>query len=59
MPLRRFMTSVYHEVMKRITVDLDEGLFERLRRAAFDRREPMSEIVREALEKVLPQDGEQ
>ncbi len=40
--------------MKRITVDLDEGLFEQLRRAAFERREPMAEIVRDALGKLLP-----
>ena len=39
--------------MKRITVDLEEAQFERLRKAAFDRREPMSAIIREALAKEL------
>jgi len=36
--------------MKRITVDLEEPLYERLRKAAFDRHEPVSAAIREALE---------
>lgn len=45
--------------MKRITVDLDEHLFEQLRKAAFDRHQSMSDIVREALEKTLAPEGGQ
>lgn len=45
--------------MKRVTIDLEEDLFERLRKAAFDRHEPMAVIVREALEKILAAAGEQ
>jgi len=37
-------------MMKRITVDLKESLYERLRKAAFDRHEPVSATLREALE---------
>lgn len=48
------MISVYTEIMKRITVDLEDPLFERLRKAAFDRRESMSDIIRKALEATLP-----
>lgn len=50
-----FMISVYHEVMKRITIDLDERLFERLRKVAFDQHAPMAAIVRNALEQLLPE----
>jgi Ribbon-helix-helix protein, copG family len=39
--------------MKRITVDLEEAQFERLRKAAFDGREPMSVIVRDAVKDYL------
>jgi predicted CopG family antitoxin len=35
--------------MKRITVDLSEDLYERLRLAAFNERKSVSEIVRERL----------
>jgi hypothetical protein len=40
--------------MKRITVDLEDGLYQRLRRAAFDREESVSEAIREALVAWLP-----
>jgi hypothetical protein len=43
--------------MKRITVDLEDQQFERLRKAAFDRHEPMSVIIRDALEKELRELG--
>jgi predicted transcriptional regulator len=36
--------------MKRITVDLEDALYERLRKAAFDQHEPVSAATREALE---------
>ena len=41
--------------MKRVTVDLEEEQFDQLRKAAFDRREPMSAIIRDALRKHLDQ----
>lgn len=45
--------------MKRITVDLDDDMAEDLRKAAFDRRESMADIVRKALEKELaPKEGQ-
>jgi hypothetical protein len=40
--------------MKRITVDLDETLYERLRKAAFDRHESVAASVRAALEAWQP-----
>ena len=40
--------------MKRITIDLDEALYERLRKAAFDRHESVAASVRVALEAWLP-----
>ena len=43
---------------KRITVDLEPAMFDRLRQAAFDRRESMSVIVREGLTAVLPPEGD-
>ena len=51
------MISVYTEVMntdtgaakQRVTIDLEPSLHERLRKAAFERRESMSDIMREAL----------
>jgi hypothetical protein len=44
--------------MKRVTVDLEEGQFEQLRKAAFDRHEPMSVIIRNALHKHLGEAGQ-
>ena len=43
------MVSVYDEDMKRLTVDLEEELFEKLRTAAFNQHEAMSVIARAAL----------
>ena len=40
--------------MKRITIDLDETQYERLRKAAFDRHESVAASVRVALEAWLP-----
>jgi predicted transcriptional regulator len=39
---------------KRVTLDLDPELYERLRKAAYDRHVSMSDIAREALESALP-----
>ena len=38
------------DLMKRITLDLEESLYERLRKAAFDRHESVAAATREALE---------
>jgi predicted transcriptional regulator len=40
--------------MKRITVDLEDDLYERLRAEAYARHVPMSEIVRDRLASSLP-----
>ena len=40
--------------MRRITVDLDDELHERLHTAAYDRHESMSVIVRRVLDAALP-----
>ncbi len=42
--------------MNRITVDLSEELYERLRGAAFIEHRPMADIVRELLASHLPAD---
>jgi hypothetical protein len=39
--------------MKRVTVDMDDGLYEELRRAAYLEHKPMAEIVRMVLTKAL------
>lgn len=41
--------------MKRITVDLPDDLYERLRLAAYTERHSVSEIVRDRLASALPQ----
>jgi Ribbon-helix-helix protein, copG family len=43
--------------MKRVTVDLEEEQFEQLRKAAFDRHQPMAVIIRDALHKHLDEAG--
>lgn len=43
-------------VLTRVTVDLDEPLYEQLRKAAFDRHESVSAALREALKAWLPED---
>lgn len=40
---------MYHVLMKRITLDLPEDLYEQLRLAAYEERKSVSAIVRERL----------
>ena len=40
--------------MTRVTVDLDEDLYERLRAAAYAGHRPMADIVRDLLRQSLP-----
>ena len=40
--------------MTRVTVDLDEDLYERLRAAAYAEHRPMAEIVRDLVRQSLP-----
>jgi hypothetical protein len=44
--------------MKRITVDMDDGLYEVLRRLAYTEHKPMAEIVRTVLAAALTAKGE-
>lgn len=41
--------------MKRITVDLPDGLYERVRLAAYTERRSVSEVVRDRLVSSLPE----